>query len=129
MYELFIFDALQGEVVALDRDCLWEGRGFLPVERVFAVVPSNVPMLKAAATTIINMGASSVIRKQVDISPTLVNDAPDRAAEAAIAATGDPSNVPFFITFTCPTRSVSVKSVLGLGLGVRVMSGKGLGLG
>ena len=129
MHELVIFEAPRGDVVALDRDCLWEGRGLLPVERVFAVVPSNLPMLKAVATTIIDIGASSVIRKQVDISPAFVNDAPDRAVEAAIAATGDPSNVPFFLTFTCPTRSVSVKSVLGLGLGVRVMPGIGLGLG
>ena len=129
MHELVIFDALRGDVVALDRDCLWERRGLLPVERVFAVVPSNLAMLKPVATTIINIGASSVIRKQVDITETVVHNAPDRAAEAAIAATGDPSNVPFFITFTCPTRSVSVKSVLGLGLGVRVVSGIGLGLG
>ena len=122
MHELFIFDAPRGDVVALDRDCLWEGRGFLPVERVFAVVPSNVPMLKAAATTIINMGASSVIRKQVDITNMVIKNARERAVEAAIAA-----NFKFFNTFTCPTRSVSVKSVLGLGLGVRVMSGIGLG--
>ena len=124
MHELFIFDALQGEVVALDRDCLWEGRGVLPVERVLAGVPSPVPMLKAVATTIINIRASSVIRKQVDITETVVYNAPDRAVEAAI---GD--LFPYFFTFTCPTRSVSVKSVLGLGLGVWVMSGIGLGLG
>ena len=112
MHELFIFDALQGDVVALDRDCLWEGRGFLPVERVFAGVPSPVPMLKAVATTIINIRASSVIRKQVDISVIVVKNARDRAVEAAIGII-----FPFFLTFTCPTRSVSVKSVLGLGLG------------
>ena len=122
MHELFIFDALQGDVVALDRDCLWEGRGFLPVERVFAGVPSPVPMLKAVATTIINIRASSVIRKQVDISVIVVKNARDRAVEAAIGII-----FPFFLTFTCPTRSVSVKSVLGLGLGGRVMSGIGLG--
>ena len=119
MHELFIFDAPRGDVVALDRDCLWEGRGFLPVERVFAVVPSNVPMLKAAATTIINMGASSVIRKQVDITNMVIKNARERAVEAAIGA-----NFKFFNTFTC---RVSVKSVLGLGLGLRVMSGTGLG--
>ena len=125
MHEPVIFDALRGDVVALDRDCLWEGRGLLPVERVFAVVPSNVPMRKAAATTIINIGASSIIRKQVDITNMVVKNARDRAVEAAIGA-----SFPYFITFTCPMRSVvSVKSVLGLGLGVRVMSGIGLGLG
>ena len=123
MHELIIFDAPRGDVVALDRDCLWERRGLLPVD-VFAVVPSNLPMLKAVAFTIINIGASSVIRKHVDISGSAVNNAPDRSVEVAIAG-----GVPYFLTFTCPTRSVSVKSALGLGLGVRVMSGIGLGLG
>ena len=123
MHELVIFDALRGDVVALDRDCLWEGRGLLPVG-VCAVVPFNVPMLKAVATTIVNTGASSVIRKHVDISVTVVNNAPDRFVEAALGCF-----FPFFFTFACPTQSVSVKSVLGLGLGVRVMSGIGLGLG
>ena len=123
MHELVIFDAPRGDVVALDRDCLWERRGLLPVG-VCAVVPFNVPMLKAVATTIVNTGASSVIRKHVDITETVVNDAPDRFVEAAFSVL-----FPFFLTFTCSTRSVSVKSVLGLGLGVRVMSGIGLGLG
>ena len=122
MHELVIFEALRGDVVALDRHCLWEGRGLLPVEWVFAGVPSNVPMLKLVASTIINTGASSVIRKQVDISVIVVKNARDRAVEAAIGIV-----FPFFNTFTCPTRSVSVKSVLGLGLGLRVMSGTGLG--
>ena len=123
MHELIIFDAPRGDVVALDRDCLWERRGLLPVG-VCAVVPFNVPMLKAVATTIVNTGASSVIRKHVDITETVVNDAPDRFVEAAIGVL-----FPFFLTFTCSTRSVSVKSVLGLGLGVSVISGIGFGLG
>ena len=124
MHELVIFEALRGDVVALDRDCLWEGRGVLPVGRVFAGVASTVPMLKAVATAIFDIGASSVIRKQVDKRGVVVNNAPDRFVEAALFGL-----FPFFLTLTCPTRSVSVKSVLGLGLGVRVMSGIGLGLG
>ena len=121
MHELVIFDAPRGDVVALDRDCLWERRGVLPVG-VYAVVPFNVPMLKAVATTIVNTGASSVIRKHVDKTEMVVKNAPDRFVEAAIGVL-----FPFFLTCTCPTRSVSVKSVLGLGLGVRVMPGIGLG--
>ena len=121
MHELVIFDALPLPVVALDRDCLWEKRGLLPVG-VQAVVPSPVPMLKVFANSIFNIGASSVIRKHVEISVIVVNNAPDRGVEAAIGVW-----FPFFNTFTCTTRSVSVKSVLGLGLGLRVMSGTGLG--